>query len=366
MKISFIIVNYNASEQIKELLESIKESIKHCEGCIGPEVIIVDNASHYDDYLKLKQLEKRYAKLEYPSINVRVFRLSRNYGYSGGVNIGVRLANGNIIIVSNPDIVLEKDFLANLAKIYTYMDGKLFRNSIIVPKILIGKSNKINSTGMTLHVAGYGILLNLNKKFDDPLCNEVKLVLAPHGALFIAYKKILLELGPFDPYYFSFLEDLDLGLRAYAKGYCVIYIPTLVVRHYWGLTWGKGLSRIKYYYAERNRLLSLLNNLPYKYILAFLPYILISEIISQTYALLNRCLSMKIRIYADIIRSLAYIKRRRSTLISNNISNYERYLSKCMTIEFIHVFFDKKYIYVVNKLYSLINKIVKIHSKIKI
>lgn len=319
------------------------------------EVIIVDNASRYDDYLKLNQFAKSYSKSRYPSIKVRVFRLSRNYGYSGGVNVGVRLASGDIVVVSNPDIVVEKDFFANFLKIYKFMEG-VFEKCIIAPKILIGKTNKINSTGMVLHVAGYGLLADLNKGSDQKSCNKAKLVLAPHGALFIARKKTLLELGPFDPYYFAFLEDLDLGLRAYAKGYYVVYIPILVVRHFWGLTWGRALSKIKYYYAERNRLLTLLKNMPRRYISIFLPYVLLSELISLVYAVVNRYPSIKIKIYADVLRSLEYIKRSRESMLSNAIPEYTYYLLRFTTTEFTHLIFPSKYMQMLNKLYKLINK----------
>jgi len=360
MIISFIIVNHNASDQIGELLESIKASIEYCRSCVNIEVIIVDNASCYDEYLKLNQFAKSYSKSQYPNIKVRVFSLSRNYGYSGGVNIGVRLASGDMVVVSNPDIVVEKDFFANLLKTYKFMDKRVFEKCIIAPKILIGRTNKINSTGMILHIAGYGLLADLNKKSDQRLCNKAKLVLAPHGALFIAYKKTLLELGPFDPYYFAFLEDLDLGLRAYAKGYYVAYVPILVVRHFWGLTWGRALSKIKYYYAERNRLLTLLKNMPRRYVPAFLPYILVSELVSLAYATINKYPSLKIRIYADVLRSLKYIRKLRALQLSNAVPGYVYYSSKFITIEFTHLIFPGKYTQMLNKLYKLLNKIFRI------
>jgi len=355
MIISFIVVNYNNSDQIRDLLESIKASIEYCGGCVKVEVIIVDNASRYDDYLKLNQLEKSYSKSQYSSIKVRVFRLSRNYGYSGGVNIGIKLASSDVVIVSNPDIVVEKDFFANLLKIYRFTE-RVFEKCIIAPKILIDKTNKINSTGMVLHVAGYGLLVNLNKESDQKSCNKAKPVLAPHGALFIARKKVLSELGPFDPYYFAFFEDLDLGLRAYAKGYYVVYIPILIVRHFWGLTWGRELLKIKYYYVERNRLLTLLKNMPRRYISIFLPYVLISELISLAYAVVNRYPSMKIKIYADVLRSLEYIKRSRASILSNAVPEYTYYLLRFTTIEFMHLIFPSKYMQMLNKLYKLINK----------
>ena len=76
MKLSIIIVNYNASHFISQTIKSVLNSKINCKY----EIIIVDNNS-YDNSIKL--VEK-----EFPDLNI--IKNTRNFGFSKGVNIGVQ------------------------------------------------------------------------------------------------------------------------------------------------------------------------------------------------------------------------------------------------------------------------------------
>ena len=365
MRFSIVTVCYNSSHWVYEFIKSVINAIKVCDSCFSAEIVIIDNHSNYSEFLKLKSIEESINNQD--NVTVRVYRLNKNYGYSGAVNIGVRLAKGDIVAVSNPDIILEKDFFKKLYNIYEYLNKEFARRTILVPKVLFWNRCLINSTGLTMHIAGYGVLYDLGKKCYNKESSRVKLVLAPHGAFFIAYRDTLIELGPFDPLYFSFLEDLDLGLRAYARGYYVLYIPVLTVRHHWGSIWGRKLSKTKYYYTERNRLLTLLKDIPLESLSLLFPNILVSEAISLAYAVFNGYFSAKMRIYSDLLKNLDNILKQRRKLIEKEYHIRLRVyhlLFNFLTTEFTHTVFDLKHVYILNKLYNLTARLTGIVYKI--
>ena len=98
--LSIIIPNYNGKKYLKQCLDSIY----HTDGLIF-EVIIIDNASEDDDFKWLDQYDSLYFK-----------QLDRNYGFSRAVNEGIKLAQGEYVLLLNNDTVIEEGFLQELVK----------------------------------------------------------------------------------------------------------------------------------------------------------------------------------------------------------------------------------------------------------
>ncbi|MEM0369014.1 MAG: glycosyltransferase family 2 protein [Desulfurococcaceae archaeon] len=342
--VTLVTVNYNSSGYINSLIDSVKNSLDKCGSCFTLEIIIVDNASDYDDYHSLLEIINKH-NCDH-DISIRVIRNRRNYGYAGGVNIGVKTASYDTVIVSNPDIILREDFFQKLSRL-----SILHRSDyLIVPKILLKQSTRVNSKGLFIHAAGYGLLRGLYEQ-DKKNHDKVDYVLSPHGALFISSRETLQKLGPFDTSLYSFLEDLDLGLRAYLHGYRVIYIPYLVAYHDWGVSWGLKLSSVKYYLSERNRLIILTRDLQGRFVIASLPFILVSELISFVYSVKAHYPYLKALVYADLLKSLPKIIKEKKKLKSLDYRRLLSILVKESTWRFNHVIFEDRYTLVVNKLY---------------
>jgi GT2 family glycosyltransferase len=51
------------------------------------------------------------------------------------------------------------------------------------------------------------------------------------GAALLVHRRTFLDLGGFDPDYFAYLEDVDLGWRLWLAGHEVAHVPAAVVRH---------------------------------------------------------------------------------------------------------------------------------------
>ena len=95
--VSIIILNYNAGKLLHECVESIFKSNNK-----NFEVILVDNASSDKTYKQCKEKFNTIILLEN----------KKNLGYCEGNNVGIRHAQGEFIVVLNPDTLVEPDWLS--------------------------------------------------------------------------------------------------------------------------------------------------------------------------------------------------------------------------------------------------------------
>ena len=127
-KYIFIILVYRNSDDLKDCLDSIRKKVHSCK-------VIVVNA-YYDD-VSLSEIEKIANQYKCDFIGIE------NKGYSYGNNKGIEFAQKkylfDYIVISNPDIVIEK-----------YDDSFLdenFKYDIIAPQI-IAASGKAQNPAM--------------------------------------------------------------------------------------------------------------------------------------------------------------------------------------------------------------------------
>ena len=74
------------------------------------------------------------------------------------------------------------------------------------------------------------------------------------------------EIGFFDPDFFAYGDDTDVGLKARLAGWRCLYVPAAVVYHRSSATAGR-YSPFKAYLVERNRVWILVKYFPLRYIL---------------------------------------------------------------------------------------------------
>ena len=86
--ISIVILNYNGLSDTIECISSIFTTQKN----IKFEVIVVDNGSKNDERLVLRQKFNN---------QIKVFRLSKNLGFTGGNNWAVGKTSGKYILINS-------------------------------------------------------------------------------------------------------------------------------------------------------------------------------------------------------------------------------------------------------------------------
>ncbi len=229
---SIIIPNWNGAQHLPTCLDSLRRQTYP-----SFEVIVVDNGSS-DGSLEL--VERDYAE-------VRVVALPQNRGFAGGVNAGIREAEGEIIAVFNNDAEADPRWLEEL------VDG-LGRHpeaGMATPKVLLfDQRDVIHTSGDFYGVDGVpgnrGVWQRDEGQFDGE-----EYVFGAAGVA-AAYRRTMLdedEVGLFDEDLFSFCEDVDLAWRAQLAGWKCVYVPTAVVYHKLSATGG---GKIASYYCGRN------------------------------------------------------------------------------------------------------------------
>lgn len=244
--ISVIIPNWNGARHLPTCLDSLRRQTYP-----QVEVIVVDNNSD-DDSLAL--LEK-----EYPE--VKAIPLKENRGYAGGVNTGIRQAQGEILVVLNNDTEADPRWLAEL---WGGLERHPEAGSATSKILLFDQREIINSAGDLYGVGGLPINRGVWERDEGQFDQEEK-VFSPCGGACAIRRSMLEDLASkgqgeaFDEDFFAYCEDVDLGWRAQLAGYQCLYVPTALIYHRLSATGG---GKIASYYTGRNFIYVLVKNYP--------------------------------------------------------------------------------------------------------
>lgn len=221
---SVVIPNWNGRDLLEKYLPSVIEALS---GNSANEVIVVDNAS--------EDGSADFVRRQFPQ--VKVLELSINRGFGGGSNAGFREAANDIVVLLNSDMRVEPDFLAPLLAGFT--DEKVFSVSC---QIFFTDPQKLREeTGLT-QAWWEGGSIRVRHRLDDQVTDLFPCAYGGGGSSAYDRRKFF-ELGGFDellaPFY---MEDTDLGMLAWKRGWKVLYQPRSVVYHEHRGTIGKKFS----------------------------------------------------------------------------------------------------------------------------
>lgn len=243
MRVSVIIPNWRGKKLLEKNLPKLFSAISYKQSLLLrnqpsaiSEVIVVDDASPDDSN---KFLEKNYPQ-------IRIVKHKKNLGFAVACNSGVKAAQGEVVVLLNLDVVPEKDFLKYC--IPHFKDPKVFAVSFHEPSWSWAKI--IWKNGFVKHQPG--------KKINKPHISAWA-----SGGSAVFRKSIWEELGGFDEIYKPFYwEDIDLGYRAWKRGYKILWEPKAIVHHQHEAIIGKHFSK-EYidFISERNRLFLIWKNI---------------------------------------------------------------------------------------------------------
>lgn len=216
MRVSIVIPLYKNKELF---LNNFTHNIKFIKNY---EIIIVDDFSR--ENIK-ESLMKIFPKVTYIENDQRL-------GFSKAVNIGCRKAQGDLIILLNTDVKLLQNFSERLLKKFSN-DHNLFGISFMqIEKdgSRVGKNRIFFKRGLFRHAKVDDVRAGLNAWLEGGAC--------------ILRRKIFSELGGLREIYSPFYwEDVDLGYRAYAAGYKILFDPSTLVEHHHESTIRKYFTR---------------------------------------------------------------------------------------------------------------------------
>jgi GT2 family glycosyltransferase len=220
------------------------------------EIIIVDNNSNDGSAEYIRENYKR----------AKVVENRKNLGYTG-INAGLPYCSGKYILFLNNDIKIDRNCVKELLK-EIKKDSKI---GMTAPRLINYYNKSMKSGGTWLSRAFY----------NGHLGSEPKLMEIPYLGVGLIRKDLTEKFGYlFDPDYFIYAEDVDLGLRLRMIGYKVLFVPEAILYHMHAMTTKSFESGFTTYLLERNLLATFIKILSFRNIILFLPYVIFMRIIA--------------------------------------------------------------------------------------
>ncbi len=256
-EVTIIIPNYNGDAFIEKCLRSLQNQTDQ-----DFDILVIDN--HSEDH------SADYIEQNYPEI--RLVRLEQNFGFCRAVNEGIKRTETPYLILLNNDTECDPHFVEELKRTIS-SDEKIFSVSskmvqMYHPELLDGAGDLYCALGWAF---ARGKDKNKNKTRYEKECN----VFPACGGASIYRRSIFEQIGYFDEYHFTYLEDVDVGYRARIMGYVNKYTPKAIVYHAGSGTTGSRYNSFKVRIAARNSWYVIYKNMPALQIILNLPFFLI-------------------------------------------------------------------------------------------
>jgi GT2 family glycosyltransferase len=208
VEVSIVIPNYNGEKLLEKNLPAV---IKASES-FAAEIIVVDDGSTDGSVTLIRE--------KFPQ--VKLVTKSQNEGFTSAVNLGVKKASGQVVVLLNTDVRPDKDFLEFLLP--HLKDKSVFAVGCLDRSI---EGDKVVERGRGAGKFSQGFLIH---SWADP--NKGTDTLWVSGGSGAFERKKWLELGGmrnvYNPFYY---EDIDLSWQAQKRGWRVLFEPRAVVSH---------------------------------------------------------------------------------------------------------------------------------------
>jgi len=274
-KVAIIVLNWNGWKNTVECLESIYQN-----NYLNFEVILVDNGSKDDSIQRIREYASgklttqskffkynqngKPLKLVHPKKEKVSLHFSRqlllldnniNHGFALGTNIGIRLAqkqHADYILLLNNDIVVDKDFLAELVYV-----------AEANPKIgVLGPTIYYYSRPDVVDFAGENLTLwQVRGKEYTSTSKMAREVDKIEGSCILIRRVVIDQIGLLYTKYWAYWEETDLCFRAKKAGFKVTYVPQSKIWHKVAQSIGGEGNLKREYFLNRNRLLFARRNL---------------------------------------------------------------------------------------------------------
>lgn len=260
-RVSVIIPNYNGAPFLRECLLSVEKSTAPCD------IIVVDDGS--------TDGSADIVRREFP--RVQLITLHSNTGFAHAVNTGIRAATTPYVFLLNNDATVTAKTLDVL--LHVMETGRFFA----AQPLMLQKNDpeKTDSAGDYYNALGYAFARGRDRDASGYTKRRI-ITSACAGAAMYA-KAELEEIGGFDEAHFCYLEDVDVGIRAYLRGRKSVFVPETTVYHVGSATSGSRHNAFKVRFSAANNLYLLYKNLPAAMAFLNLPFLIAGVCVKQAY-----------------------------------------------------------------------------------
>lgn len=297
---SVIIPTWNGVEILQHALASLAR-----QRFRDFEVVVVDNGST-DGTL-------RFLRDRHPE--VRVVAFPENRGFAVAANAGIKVAEGEVLVLMNNDIEADPEWIGALVG---GMDRYADAGACASKMLSWADPSRIDSAGDDLGLFAYAIG---HGQPDGPAFGRTGEVFSACAGAAAYRRSVLEEVGLFDERFFAYLEDVDLGARIQLSGWRCVYLPDAVVHHRGSATANR-VPALKLRLLMRNSLIVFFRYMPRGILALWAPVILAWPFMRVLQE--RQPLGLAVRALGEFLRELPGVLRtRRSIRRSARISPRE-------------------------------------------
>lgn len=225
--VSVVVVDFHAGAHLRQLIDSLDG-----EG-VG-RIIVVDNST---TGATAETLAGHGAGV------VEILEAERNGGFGAGVNLGMARAEGELVIVSNPDVVVAPGAVSRLLEAAAADeslavagpaifedDGSIHQSARAFPSV---RRSGLQAFAGLLRPAGRVAERYRQQNWQASAESYVDWV---SGAFFVVRRAAFDAVSGFDEHYFLYVEEVDFCWRLQQSGWKVAYVPAAKVTHTGGVS----------------------------------------------------------------------------------------------------------------------------------
>lgn len=259
--ISVILLNKNGQEYLENCLKSIILT-----NYPNFEIVFVDNNS--------KDQSVRIAKRCLVNFkNKKIIENKKELGWSGGNNLGIKYAKGEILTFLSSDTEVEKNWLKELAKVL-----------LSSPSVGIAQSQTFSLKNKKEIDSGKNFIDPFGFAYSALPSSYPEEVFFAEGVSMAVKKEVFDKIGLFDRDFFIMYDDIDFCWRAQLFGFRVMIAPKSIVYHKRGGTVGGTIIKTNPFMVflnTKNHLTSLFKNYSLSSLIFYFPILLIFQLLKS-------------------------------------------------------------------------------------
>jgi N-acetylglucosaminyl-diphospho-decaprenol L-rhamnosyltransferase len=217
-----VVVTYSPGAALAEFLDTLEKATT-----VRCAVVLADNGST-DGSVEAAAAERE---------NVRLLTTGGNLGYGRAANAGAAIGHAEFVLVANPDISWQPGALDELLAVADQWPaagsfgpliqtptGEIYPSARELPSLQAGAGHALCGWWWPSNpwTARY------RREQHAPAVGAVGWL---SGACLLMRRAAFEQIGGFDPSYFMYFEDVDLGERLGKLGWSNIYVPSAIVVH---------------------------------------------------------------------------------------------------------------------------------------
>ncbi len=223
MRLSIVIVSFNAAADLARCLESLHRS----PPAIEHDIVVVDNASQDGSAAMVRSRWPR----------VRVLEQDVNVGFAAGTNAGIRASRGELLLFLNNDTIVPAGAIDTLIERFSIHPA----TAVAGPRLIDAEGRAELSFGPMISPLGelkqkaigmlYAGRFGPVERWAERVTHRETYVDWVSGACLLVARADAESVGLLDQRYFLYTEDVDFCAALRARGRRILYAPDAEITH---------------------------------------------------------------------------------------------------------------------------------------